>query len=74
MSRHRAVRNLDLDGSLLLAAVLTLLEYLDGGDDEFYEDEGNGSIQFLRLAANSIQERCQPKILVLSISYLVSVC
>lgn len=54
--------------------LLTLLEYLDGGDDEFYEDEGNGSIQFLRLAANSIQERCQPKILVLSISYLVSVC
>jgi hypothetical protein len=46
MSRHRAVRNLDLDGSLLLVTVLTLLEYLDDGDDEFYEDEGNGSIHF----------------------------
>ena len=45
MSRHRAVRNLDLDGKFLLAAVLRLLEYLDDDDDEFYEVEGNGLIR-----------------------------
>jgi len=44
MSRHRAIRNLDLDGDFLLSCVLSVVEYLDD-DDEFSEDERNGLIR-----------------------------
>jgi hypothetical protein len=45
MSRHRAIRNLDLDGDFLLSCVLNVVEYLDDDNDEFSEDEGNGLIR-----------------------------
>jgi hypothetical protein len=42
MSRHRAVRNLDLDGKYALVIAILTLDYLDDGVEDEYDEEPNG--------------------------------
>jgi len=43
MSRHRAIRNLDLNGTYFVFFLVIDLDYLDEEDDDSYEEPIEGS-------------------------------